>query len=229
MSGDGEQGQGAGVLPHATGIFDTVVVIDEMPGFAELNRALKHILQSRQTQSPGVEVSNVGGWQSDRQMLHWGGEAAQRLSSRMIAAADRFTVDIAAAGERRFQWVAEMWGNISPPQASNQFHTHPGAFWSAVYYVDDGYSGSSDRNLGGELVLQDPRMPMIMMAMPTLRFVRPGRPRDEPELSMRPQAGRIVMFPAWLNHCVRRYKGKSERISVAMNLSAMPLHALSRQ
>lgn len=28
--------------------------------------------------------------------------------------------------------------NVSPPGASNEYHCHPGAVWSAVYYVDDG-------------------------------------------------------------------------------------------
>jgi uncharacterized protein (TIGR02466 family) len=210
-------------LPHATGIFDTLVIVDEMPNAAEVNRTLRDAILARRGKTDGVTISNVGGWQSDRQMLQWGGEPANRLLARMIAAAERFTVDVAAPDRPRFRWAAEMWANVSPPHASNQYHTHPGAFWSAVYYVDDGFGGSDDRSLGGELVLQDPRMPMIMMTMPTLRFRRPGRPPDEPELAMRPVAGRIIMFPAWLNHCVMQYKGASERISIAANLSAVPL------
>ena len=51
--------------------------------------------------------------------------------------------------------------SIMETGAANQYHTHPGAFWSAVYYVDDGYEGSADDALGGELILLDPRMPGI--------------------------------------------------------------------
>jgi uncharacterized protein (TIGR02466 family) len=214
---------GANQPPHALGLFDTTIVIDEMPGAAAFNAALLALVRERRRQTPGVTMSNVGGWQSDRQMLQWGGELAGRLLGRMVAAADRFTVDVAAQGKPRFRWAAEMWANISGPDASNQYHAHPGAFWSAVYYVDDGYGGSADAAMGGELVLQDPRMPMIMMTMPTLRFKRPDRPPDEPELAMRPVAGRLVMFPAWLNHCVMRYRGSSERVSIAANLSAVPI------
>jgi uncharacterized protein (TIGR02466 family) len=36
---------------------------------------------------------------------------------------------------------------------------------------------------------------------------------------VRPKAGRLVMFPAWLLHQVRPYKGKAQRISIAFNLS----------
>ena len=116
---------------------------------------------------------------------------------------------------------------LAPPGASNQFHRHPGAFWSAVYYVDDGYGGSPDRALGGELVLEDPRMPAIRMAAPDLRFRRPGGKADHHETWMRPESGRIVMFPAWLSHAVRPYRGSGLRISVAVNLSAVPLGVAS--
>jgi uncharacterized protein (TIGR02466 family) len=34
-----------------------------------------------------------------------------------------------------------------------------------------------------------------------------------------PQTGRLVIFPAWLLHQVRPYRGSAERISIAFNLS----------
>mgnify|MGYP003345282639 CR=1 FL=1 len=32
------------------------------------------------------------------------------------------------------------------------------------------------------------------------------------------RAGRLVMFPAWLLHQVRPYRGRAERVSIALNL-----------
>lgn len=213
--------------PQAASLFETMVVIDKMPDAAAINRHLRETILARQANdAKGVEISNVGGWHSDTAMLRWGGEAAQALLARITAAADRHSVDIKAqAGRPRHRWFPEMWANVSGPGASNQFHRHPGAFWSAVYYVDDGYGGSSDRALGGELVLEDPRMPAIRMAAPDLRFRRPGGHPDHHETWMRPESGRIVMFPAWLAHSVRPYRGTGLRISIAVNLSAVPLQA----
>jgi hypothetical protein len=37
----------------------------------------------------------------------------------------------------------------------------------------------------------------------------------------------IVIFPAWLSHAVRPYNGTGSRISIAINLSAVPLSALA--
>jgi uncharacterized protein (TIGR02466 family) len=209
--------------PQATALFETLVVVDELPGATELNKELKETILARRAQNQGVRISNILGWQSDTQMLDWGGQPAKLLNQRLIAAADCFTVDVAAGPAPRHRWVSSMWANVSPPQASNQLHAHPGAFWSAVYYVDDGYGGSQDPALGGELVLADPRMPMIMMTMPNLRFRQPGGRPNEPQLSMRPKSGRILIFPAWLNHGVMPYLGTGERISIAVNLAAVPL------
>ncbi|HEX8840685.1 MAG TPA: 2OG-Fe(II) oxygenase family protein [Sphingomicrobium sp.] len=208
--------------PQVVGLFETNVVVDEMPGAEALNRELARAIQERRRTSAGTKVSNIGGWQSDTAMLEWGGATARRLLDRIVAAADHFTVDVKSPTERRHEWRAEMWANVSPPHASNQLHTHPGAFWSAVYYVDDGYAGSSDPGAGGELVLMDPRMPMIMMTMPNLRFLGGDGKPNQAQLVMRPKSGRIVMFPAWLSHGVMPYEGPSERISIAVNLLAVP-------
>lgn len=209
--------------PQAASLFDTPVIVDQMPDAAAVNAELKRLILDRQAAEPGMDISNVGGWHSDLEMLRWGGEAAHRLLERVIAAADHFTVDIKSTGEPRFRWFPEMWANVSPAGASNQAHTHPGAFWSAVYYVEDGYDGSADAALGGELVLIDPRMPTIRMNTPDLRFRRPGQKPDDHEKWFRPVSGLIVIFPAWLSHAVRPYMGQSNRISIAINLSAVPL------
>jgi uncharacterized protein (TIGR02466 family) len=213
-----------GAPPQAIGLFETPLIIDQMPGFPELNRDLTAAILARKAEHPGLEISNVGGWHSDTQMLAWGGESARRLVERIIGCIDYYTTDIRAAKDSpRYKWYPEMWANVSPPGASNQFHSHPGAFWSAVYYVDDGYAGSPDQSLGGELILLDPRMPAVRMAAPDLRFRRPGQQPDQHEKLIRPAGGRIVIFPAWLSHAVRPYRGRGTRISIAVNLSAIPV------
>lgn len=205
---------------QVVGLFDTMVVVDELPGAAAVNAVLKPAILARRDARPGVTISNIGSWQSEHDLEQWGGDALQAVLKHIVALADAHCVDIVSPGAPRHRWVIDVWANVSPPQGSNQMHTHPGAFWSAVYYVDDGSEGRGAQ--GGELMIEDPRMPMILMTMPNLRFRKPDGSVHEPQLGMKPKNGRIIMFPAWLNHGVVPHRGTGERISIAVNLLAVP-------
>ena len=57
------------------------------------------------------------------------------------------------------------------------------------------------------------------MYAPQLAFNVPGGLSVGANEVVRPKTGLMVMFPAWLLHQVRPYKGGAERISIAFNLS----------
>lgn len=201
-------------------LFETPVIVDVVPDAPALNAALADTARRRKATDPGVAKSNWLGWQSTPDMLDWGGDPARLLAERFVALCDQFTHHPNAAVEP-FTWYLDMWANVSGPKASNESHAHPGAVWSAVYWVDDGYAGSADPALGGELVLHDPRMPMVRMLPLDLRYKRPDGQVLQSLTHLRPIAGRLVMFPPWLMHAVRPYNGTGERISIAMNAKAV--------
>lgn len=176
------------------------------------------ILAEKERDQTGVQISNIGGWHSSTKMVDWGGEAARALAHKAMTMADDAMVNIGSGEGREYDWVPEMWANVSSQGNANQYHTHPGSFWSAVAYIDDGYEGSTDPSLGGELQLQDPRMPMVRMTAPDLRLKdSTGQPQNN-EPMLRPSTGLIVMFPSWLQHAVRPFYGSGTRISIAINL-----------
>ncbi len=74
-------------------------------------------------------------------------------------------------------------------------------------------------SLGGELEFMDPRGPGPAMYAPQLAFALPGGLSVGANEVVHPRTGRLVMFPAWLLHQVRPYRGSAERISIAFNLS----------
>jgi uncharacterized protein (TIGR02466 family) len=186
-------------------------------GLAELRRAIE---AERARDAKGVQISNVGGWHSNTNMIEWGGEAARALAYKAMTMADELTIDSKSAHATRYGWVPEMWANASTAGHANQYHYHPGSFWSAVAYIDDGYDGDADPALGGELQLLDPRMPMIRMTAPDLRIADSDGGQMANEVSWRPKSGEIVIFPSWLQHAVRPFHGKGARISIAINLIA---------
>lgn len=57
------------------------------------------------------------------------------------------------------------------------------------------------------------------MYAPHLAFELPGGLSVGRKETVRPKACQLVMFPAWLLHQVRPYRGRARRISIAFSLS----------
>jgi uncharacterized protein (TIGR02466 family) len=198
-------------------LFATPVVHFDVPDAAALNAELKEAIARQQKAHPGTQHSNLGGWQSDWDMDKWGGAGAIKLLAFARNTANRVTAN--RQGQPvSVSWRANMWANVNRTGHGNEFHSHPGSFWSGVYYVDDGGIGA-DPSLGGELEFMDPRGPGPAMYAPQLAFNMPGGLSVGANETVRPKTGRMVLFPAWILHQVRPYRGAAERISIAFNLS----------
>ena len=197
-------------------LFATPVIINEFDCAAELNSTLESAILERMKNDPGVRLSNQGGWQSKHDLPRWGEDAAKRVIAHAASLATENTI---ATQGHVLRWSIDAWANVSESGASNRAHVHGGSFWSAVYYV------RVDEGEGGELMLHDPRMPALRMHAPHLRFKDLG-----PELmaSIKPKAGMMVMFPAWLSHSVQPWDGGGSRISIAMNVRATPVQPISK-
>lgn len=201
-------------------LFATPLVVDTLyseEGIAMLRAAIEAEMER---DAEGLRISNLGGWHSNTKMLEWGGEAAKALVFKAMSMADARTQDAKSPQDSRFGWIPELWANVNRKGHANQYHTHPGSYWSVVAYVDDGYEGDDDPMLGGELQLLDPRAPMTQMAAPDLRILDAAGQPILSELTIRPRTGMVVMFPSWLQHAVRPFHGEGTRISIAINLTA---------
>lgn len=199
-------------------LFATPFVVDRLQTAEGIGLLRQAILSERERDRTGMQISNIGGWHSNTRMIEWGGEAARALAYKAMTMADAITVDSGSPKSSRYDWLPELWANVSRNGHANFHHTHPGSFWSAVAYIDDGYEDSDDPALGGELQLLDPRMPMVRMTAPDLRLIDPDGGPQNNEPMIRPKTGMIVMFPSWLQHAVRPFRGRGMRISVAINL-----------
>jgi uncharacterized protein (TIGR02466 family) len=198
-------------------LFSTPVVISDLPDATTLSADLRKVIGEREKSHPGTQHSNLGGWQSTWDMDRWGGAPAIKLLAFGRNLANRYTTD-REGNPVAVTWRANMWANVNRTGDANEFHSHPGSFWSCVYYVDDG-GIPRDPSLGGELEFMDPRGPGPAMYAPHLAFAMPGGRSVGANELVPPQAGRLVMFPSWVLHQVRPYRGNAERISIAFNLS----------
>tara|TARA_B100000686_G_C16752810_1_gene953614 strand:- start:1105 stop:1764 length:660 start_codon:yes stop_codon:yes gene_type:complete len=199
--------------------FPTPIMISMISDYEKVNKKLKKsILLYEKKYTPKKSYdSNIGGWHSNRDFLEWGGKEGEKIIESAKFIADKITIG-RNGRPQEINWQVNAWANINRKGHSNEFHVHPGCFWSGVYYVDDG-GCSKDKSLGGEFVIMDPRGAAPSMYAPFLCFRGPGGNTLGATELVSPKNGIIMIFPAWLSHAVRPYHGEGERISVSFNLS----------
>ena len=198
-------------------LFPTPVLVATIPDSEALNAELKQIILAKERSSDSVARSNRGGWQSSWDMHEWGGAPMQKILAYARAIISDATVD-RTGQHHKLTWRINCWANVNRSGHGNQFHTHPGALWSASYYVDDGGIGE-DPSLGGEFEIADPRGVAPVMYAPQFTFPGPDGESMGESQRLTPKAGMLFAFPSWLLHGVCPYRGNRERISVAINFS----------
>jgi uncharacterized protein (TIGR02466 family) len=205
------------------GLFATPVAAVELPGAARLNAELQQIILQRRSETASVQASNAGGWHSDRDILTWGGTAMAAIIDVAKNVATQMTADRHGKPVRP-AWTTNAWANVNGPGDGNICHYHTGAYWSGTYYVADG-GCADDPSLGGEFEMLDPRGPGPGMYAPHLKFAGEDGTAVGSGETIRPRPGLMVLFPSWLFHQVRPYRGTGLRISIAFNLGIAPTEA----
>lgn len=185
------------------------------PDSAELNARLRDVILAKMTSSNGVVDTNVGGWHSERELATWDDPAITALLDRVrLMVRDLVTATVADPTREHLDgWRIEGWANVNRRGAFNKAHHHAGGrgnrnLWSGIYYVDEG--GLTSEAGGGLTRFEDRSgVPKEIVRCPDL---------FERELTIVPQAGLMVFFPATLNHYVMPYEGDADRITIAFNL-----------
>ncbi len=198
------------------GLFATPVAAVVLPDAAARNRALSEIILRRRQQNGGVQASNAGGWHSDREILLWGGPHAANVLDLARQVANQMTADRGGQPIAP-KWTMQAWANVNGPGDANISHYHPGSFWSGTYYIDDG-GCAADPALGGAFEMLDPRGPGPGMYAPALKFRGEDGASVGAGETILPKPGLLFVFPSWLMHQVRPYRGTGLRISIAFNL-----------
>jgi len=173
-----------------------------------LNTQLEKDIVTWMNQDQGVSRTNVKGWHSTTDM-HTKPEFA-RLVNALHQAQDKIYVEEHLDSE---PFLGNMWANVNPPGGYNRAHLHPNCSWSGVYYV------KTPKNCG-ELKIKDPRTgaEMVSPKMKEMKNSNDVLPeRLWREVNYTPSAGRCIMFPSWLIHCVEPNESNDIRISVSFN------------
>jgi uncharacterized protein (TIGR02466 family) len=200
------------LTPDISIAFATPVLARKIPNFEKVNDGLiNQILSARETDD-GVNISNKGGWHSSPTLWDWKTPEIEAFKGwvhncmlRMAALSTEETnlssVDL--------EYVARAWANVNNHGHYNDLHIHPDCDWSCVYFAASGQPDSGwARN--GKFELRDPRIMAQTSKLGGYGFAR--------HLVIDPEPGKMILFPAWMEHSVHPFYGSGERISIAANI-----------
>lgn len=179
-----------------------------------LNDALRDSILQHAAAHPGEERSNLGGWHSETGGLEFCGAAGERLIQWIGAMTEEATFRLYrqyGRPQEALNWSLSAWANVNQPGHGNNVHTHPGATWSGVYYVDDG--GTDGAGEATAIQFADPNPVRTNLFFPDLLNAA---------LRFQPRPGLMILFPSYLPHSVPAHRGTRARISVAFNVRKDP-------
>ena len=187
---------------HRDLLFPTPVYIADIK-HSTLNQELERDIVAWSKQDKGIVRTNVQGWHSTTNMH-------ERPEFKKLV---NMLYDCQKTVYEQEYYESEpvlgnMWANINPPGGSNRAHQHPNSLWSGVYWI------KTPKNCG-QLKIDDPRSVACMTRPRQKDTKKPDRLWRETHYE--PVAGRCIMFPSWLMHCVDPNESNDIRISVSFN------------
>ena len=169
----------------------------------QLNKHLEHHIIEWSKRDKGLQKTNMNGWHSETNM--------HKLPEYIDLVDLLFKAQFHIYKEELLDnepFLGNMWANINYKGGFNRPHMHPNSLWSGVYYI------KTPENCG-HLKCEDPKSVAAM--------THPKRKEGQlpsylwREVHYKPIAGRLIMFPSWLNHCVDPNESDDIRISVSFN------------
>lgn len=187
-----------------------------------LNAALKDAILEKREYSKGIKRSNAARcWHSENDLFAWDVPAVKELNQRFVDAFHIMAKEYKAQQGATISMRTTAWAMVSNKGDYANYHTHPNAHFAGVYYVDTG--GENEHYpQNGAIEFPDPRGGGVQsMTLPGLDFT--------PRAIVQPQAGYLLVFPAWFGHMVHPHMGPRPRIAVACNAKITGYDASKRK
>ena len=167
------------------------------------NRLFENAVIEWSNKDKGMKRTNMKGWHSQTDMHTI--PVFKPLVEELFKMQEEIYKEEFLSGKAM---IGNMWANINPKGGYNRPHIHPNSHFSGVYYI------KAPKNCG-DIIFNDPRT-LSHMLMPN-RIKQTPPPNLWREVRVQPIEGRIMMFPAWLWHCVDPNENDDIRISVSFN------------
>lgn len=203
-----------GSMPDEEGflpLWPTLLLQRQLPGSEAANQVLRQLVEAEEAKNPALTTDYRTGniLARDHPAMHWLRDCINKTAIDYLKRCGL---------SYRIDWSLHGWPNVNRFGDYHDLHNHPHAYLSGTYYVavppesaNEAPPGRSDRRPGA-ISFYDPRPQANMTAIA-------GDPQIEAEHTVRPEAGMILLWPAFLHHFVHPNLAKAERISISFNLT----------
>lgn len=194
----------------ADGIIDlwpTKMLRRQLPNFAEPNQELLKLIREMEKSNKSLTTDY-----RDNNLLNIDHPGANWLRG---AVNDTVIQYLQAIGiDYPVDWQIHAWANVNRMGDYHDLHNHPHSYLSGTYYVKvpaPDQSGQRGDGRPNHITFYDPRPGINMVSIKNDPYI-------EPEFTMLPKPGLIMLWPAFLNHFVHPNLSKETRVSVSFNI-----------
>ena len=185
-------------------LFPSVIHQFDVNGFSEIqNELIDYAYDLKNKEPEGVIISNQGGWQSSDFSVN---NEYDLLHSFLINCLAGFPVI-----QESFNIKIDAWVNINKPGDCNIKHNHPGVDLAGVLWI------KCPENCG---VIEFDSPTVFQSHTQINSYTEDFKNQNNLFHSyyFNPTEGRILVFPAHLDHHVQKNKSTEDRISVSFNI-----------
>jgi len=182
-------------------LFPTYVYIIEDKNYKQYKKNLVSWLQKRAEIKESITRSNVGGYHSEGNFwMDFNQHEYCAVLDNMLKTLIGNNLQRSDLQNMYFQ-IINSWYNINNKNQFNKLHCHPGSQLSAVFWVQ------TPENCG-DFVFYNPN-----------QYTQHENIKQR-TIHIKPEEGKLLVFPSCLMHEVLPNKSNQQRISIAINLKA---------
>ena len=189
-------------------LWPTLMLERQLPGHAAANPVLRQVIEQLEQRNRDLTTDYLADnlFTRDHPAVQWLKDCVNKTVIDYLREAGL---------DYPINWSLQAWANINRQGDYHDLHNHPHAYLSGTYYVQmpEGAAAiGSRRDLrSGCITFYDPRGAVNMTAIK-------GDSNIEAEYTVRPKAGTILLWPAFLHHFVHPNLTEEDRVSISFNV-----------
>tara|TARA_B100001564_G_scaffold352847_1_gene360883 strand:- start:1383 stop:2024 length:642 start_codon:yes stop_codon:yes gene_type:complete len=179
----------------------------------DLEKLTEFAYQLQNENKKGVNLTNRGGWHS-ADIDNDSHEELNKLKKEITQHLQMYHSEVFRGMKFKgnvIQSLSNMWVNINEKHHYNEWHIHPYATLSGVFYIK--HNGAEN----GDILFKHPNHQYMSFAHCPANLVELPNRITSGVVNVTPNSNMLILFPAWLEHKADTNLKNDTRISLSFN------------